>query len=133
MAGFARDPRQPIDQMGKSAELEFPLLRHMGVGVEGEIGDGGALADEIAPLRKMALHQGQRLVAVLHPAIDFVGAQIPAALHEVQPPTRRGDRRFVVVLLEEHPAQNFGAIEPVFGQKRRAFGQKTRIAFDSPR
>ena len=44
-----------------------PLVRDVGVRVEREVGDRGALADEVRPPREVLLHHRQRLAAALEP------------------------------------------------------------------
>src|SRR5918998_3689647 len=55
----------PGSHGGETVEGEAPLVRDVGVGVEGDVGDGVAARDEEAVVLEVALHHSQGRVAAL--------------------------------------------------------------------
>ena len=90
----------------------------MGVGVERNVGDRAARDDEIVARAQMSFHDAERGVA-RGPLVLERRALGVVEFEVLQPETRGGDVRLVAVLLEEHPAQRFGAAAPVVEQDRR--------------
>ena len=67
---LARDALEPGAQRRKSGKIEIALVRHVGVRVERDVGDGVAVGGEEAMPREMLLHHRERLVAFFHPVLE---------------------------------------------------------------
>ena len=94
----------------------------MGVTVQRDIGDRQLPRGEIGAGLEMIFHHLKRGIATLHPVFQRVRLQIAAALDQRQPEIGGADIGLERVLLEEHPLQRLGAIDPVLRRERRADG-----------
>src|SRR5947199_1013610 len=63
VSGLPRDAPEPGEDRGKAPQLEAALVSDVGVGVEGDVGDRVAVADEELPALEVALHDAERRVA----------------------------------------------------------------------
>ena len=68
-----------------SAPGRSRTVRHVGVGVERDVGDGVAVGGEEIVLGEMLLHHAERAVALLHPVLQRVLLQLAPALDQRQP------------------------------------------------
>src|SRR6202030_2631019 len=71
---------------------------------------------------EVLFHDAERLVAALHPILERVPLQLPAALDRSQPEARGAQVGLEAVLLEEHPLHRLGAVDAVLRRERRAAG-----------
>src|SRR6185437_4029627 len=98
--GLAGHPVEPFPDGRISAEVESALYGHVGVGVEGDVGDGVALVDQEAPRCQVGLHRIERPVAACLPLQQLIGEAVGVA-RVGEPEAGDGDVRLVAVLLEE--------------------------------
>src|SRR5262245_19156993 len=120
IARLGRYALEPGADLGKSHEVVIARMRKVGVGIERDVGDAVAFADEIAMVLEVILHHGERAVTFLHPVLERVLLQLAAALDQREPEIGGADIGLDTVLLEEHPLQRLGAIDAVLGPQRRA-------------
>ena len=118
--GLRGDAPEPRVDRGIAGEVEASLVGHVRIGVERDVGDRVAAADEVLEPIELLVHRRERRVASLAPLLG-VGIVVDVAEHRAVPDDR--DVRLVVVLLEEHPLQDACAVERVGGDEVRAFGE----------
>ena len=98
----------------------------MGVGIEGDVGEAQAIADEPVAALEVPVHQFQRgfpQLALHRQERALQGVELVFA-DEGDPEAHRRDVRLVIILLPEHPAQHVGALEAALGYERRSVGQE---------
>src|SRR5437867_4727403 len=120
--GLPPDALEPALDRGKAVELEAALVRNVGVGVEGDVGDRVAVADEELPAPEVALHDAERRVAE-RPLLLQLSAALVVQPEMRDPETHRRDVRLVAILLEEHPFEHAGPLEPIAREERCAVGE----------
>src|SRR5215212_8190202 len=109
-----RDALQPRADCREVLEIEAPLVRDVGVGVEGDVRYRVTPPDEELPALQMLLHDPERVVAEL--LFDLEGTLAifgHLRVEDVKPGTGNGDVWLVAVLLEEHPPQRLRLARPV--------------------
>ncbi len=84
----------------------------MGVTVQRDIGDRQLPRGEIGAGLEMVFHHLKRGIAALHPVLKRMRLQVAAAFDQRQPEIGSADIGLERVLLEEHPLQRFGALDP---------------------
>jgi hypothetical protein len=129
VARLGRDALEPCTDRRVRLQVEAALVRDVCVGVERNVGDRHPVADEPVAPGDVLLHPGERAISLLEPAVQLVlHALRPARVGEPEPGDR--DRGLVLVLLEEHPLEHLGPLEPVVGNERRALAE---VPEDRPR
>ena len=120
LGGDALEPRNDEREL---REVEATLVRDVGVGVEGDVGERQRVADEVLPAVEMPLHRRERLVPRGRSRRQSVGERLgPAGVGEPEP--RHRDGRLVVVLLEEHPLEDLRALIWVVRDEARALAEE---------
>ena len=103
-------------------EVEPALVRHVGIGIQGDVRDVHRVLAEPVRLAQVPLHDRERgapallLVRKLH-------ALRPGHLDMPDPVARDRDAGLVAVLLEEHPLQGEGATERFGREEARTLGE----------
>src|SRR5690242_1655774 len=122
VAGLGGDALEPRLDARVRLEREAALGGDVRVAVERDVGERHRVADEPLAAVEVALHRGQRAVAVAVPLLEpvrhrHVASRVP------EPEARHGDVRLVVVLLEEHPLQDARPFVEVIGDEGRPLAE----------
>ncbi len=103
----------------------------MGVGVEGDIGDGELFADQEWRARQLFLHDVEGLVAADLLLFELGAAGFREAEVELDE-ARHGHIGLMAVLLEELPLQHLGAQARFAGQQGAAVGEEVEDGVGLP-
>src|SRR5579875_857921 len=121
VAGLAGDSLQPGSDFWVGSEVELALGRHMRVGVEADVGDAIAVADQ-----KLSAHQ--TALECLESLATALVLLLPVALRwlEVEDPEEPRHRQvgLDLVLLEELPRKRLLALVAILRQIRRSLGEE---------
>src|ERR1700724_80042 len=88
VARLAGHPLEPGADLRETGQVEVALMRHVRIGVERDVGDGVAVRREETMAPEVLFHDAERLVAALHPILERVPLQLPAALDSGAPEAR---------------------------------------------
>src|SRR5256884_7499271 len=110
---LARDALEPGAQRRKSGKIEIALVRHVGVRIERDVGDGVAVGGEEAASREMLFHHRERLIALLHPVLERMLLHLASALYQGEPEPGLAEVGLERMLLEVHPLQWLGPVGAV--------------------
>ena len=122
MAGQRGDAAEPGLNRRIPAEVEPALGGDVRVAVERDVRERRAVADEEVPSTQMPLDRAQRTVPGRGALLEAIGERLRLA-RIGKPEADDGDRRLVVVLLEEHPLQHLRALVAVVRDEPRPLAE----------
>src|SRR5579872_6893859 len=107
MAGVGGGTRQPRADRRVSLELEAALVRDVRIGIERDVSDRVALADQERVIAKVCVERREGTVAPVHLLGPLLFARRDP---RYRPETSDRDERLVGVLLEELPLEDLGPL-----------------------
>ncbi len=100
VARLVPNPLDPGGNGGEAAKAEAPFVSDVGVGVEGDVGDGVAVSDEEFTLSEVPIHHPEDGVAQFPLGLQREPTFLGYLYVVGDPKPQRGDVGFVAVLLD---------------------------------